>query len=598
MVAKGIERQEEASRNEKPPLEGFEDPGLPSELDFVVDKDIVTQILAQVHYSRWKDKKALELLLHTGTPHDGDAKKLTVPCTYVSGAGGWFAQARKYTTTSSLQGMGKRVRAALARAHGWCDVDIVNAFPTLLLVLLEQAGISCPALRLYVTDRDRCFRDWSRDGVIDGDALNRAALAILFGGNYEEILTSSGIPVGPHSDLDHFKSALKQATRALSKCTAYKALYRRAKDCADSRKAQLASKISTARDNHTKALRSEAARLQRLSRSSSSSSSRSSRPAALLPEGSAPYAKEIKLLQAEAKSGGNAWSGGTFHATKSTNALAIFTSWACQHAEAKAMACFIRLLEDRELLGGLLLRCVAQIFDGCLVDGLFHLPEQKRAEVAQVLSTKVAEMTGLSSGSASVSFAIKPLEVGEIGREFDLDEYDDLVGLNPEQMHIFDARYCLATEEHPGGLSIQRDLFPYDDWFLKASCNTGKSHLTKEIVQVLQPRVQQQRQGKVFTALFGTSRKALTAQIVSTFKDAKMNIQPYLAISGRLDLAKHPVSVWQLDSLPRAVKGLASRDLPVFDFIFLDEVRRVRGALLVVVVVLVVVVLVVVCSSH
>ena len=193
------------------------------------------------------------------------------------------------------------------------------------------------------------------------------------------------------------------------------------------------------------------------------------------------------------------------------------------------------------------LRCIAQIFDGCLVADFSEPTDQGRKELVCELTRQVVVLTGLSSPSASVCFTLKALETEDVAREFPLDEFDDLLGLDEQHVHTFNARYCLEGTASPNGLNIERDLLPYQDWHLKAFCNSGKTFMVTETIKVLQAcMAHQTSNSQKFSALFVASRKAMTAQIVQQFADAKMLIRPYLALKGKLDVGKHPITVWQV----------------------------------------------------
>ena len=59
---------------------------------------------------------------------------------------------RRYASMPSLQGMRGALRRALA-SEIYDDLDIVNAFPTILLQECENQGLSMPRLRDYVDNR-------------------------------------------------------------------------------------------------------------------------------------------------------------------------------------------------------------------------------------------------------------------------------------------------------------------------------------------------------------------------------------------------------------------------------------------------------------
>ena len=95
------------------------------------------------------------------------------------------------------------------------------------------------------------------------------------------------------------------------------------------------------------------------------------------------------------------------------------------------------------------------------------------------------------------------------------------------------------------------------------------------LIKALKLKYADQKGG--FTALFVTSRKALSAQTVKLFTDAELQIKSYRLLNGQLNLDGAPLSVWQIDSLPRAFSGTATSALPTFDCIVLDEICQTIG---------------------
>ena len=493
-------------------------------------------------------------MLHVAVPDPENSDLLRVPCAYAPAAGTWFGQARKYTTMPSLQGMSKIVRGALAKAHGWREFDIVNCFPTLLLILMEKAGIACEPLRLYVTNRDALLHQWSEALGVDRATIKRVVLCILFFGNYSKILAKSGRPLeeASHPDLDHFKKELTRATKQLAATAENKTLLDRAKACAEARKADIEAQVTAAKDRHTLAVREEEARLQA--------------HAATVKEvghSKATFQKELHALRASLQPGAE-WTPDGFDNTKSTNALAIFASFLCQHHEARFVAATIRRLHEANLTG------VGQIFDAILVSGAESLADDDISRQLAELNQAVVRETGLESTSATLRFELEPFVDANVGREFEPDQYDDLIGVNEAHVQRFLSRFCLEGKDSPHGLSLERGFLPFNDWYLKSFCNTGKSFLLTELIPFFQR--QRQRTGRAFSTIFTTSRKALTAQIVKQFADAKLVVRPYNALTGALDIGKFPLSVWQVDSMPRAVKGAREKDLPVLTILVLDEV--------------------------
>ena len=554
-VERGEEKVAAAIQDARPPVDNLAvSTGLPTEMTFLVRPSVLKEALRLLPKHRGKARKNLELMLHRGAAVDGkEADLIRILDKYVPPAGGFFGQARSYVSIPSLQSLESDVRSWLMKQEKWDDADISNAFPVILAIVLCNLGIDCPLLFGYVKDRDATLNQLQRELKVDRKTAKCLVLCVLFGGSYTKVLFK-GRQVAQHEWLSKLKAQLKQASVSLSKTAKYEPLYTRAQECAQARKHEFEKRIQDAKDSHIKSVRFEEQRLEKELKRAERQRSRPSTAhgAAARTRAEKIFEADLKSLQAQLKGDGQAWSsdGRQFTSGKSTNALAIFTSWVCQHEEAQAMASFLRHLPTRaQELGLADVAAISQQFDGALLRGLDGATKEQKEELLQSIGRNVVEDTGLTCnlgrlGPLTLEFCFKPPGESNLRRSLPLDEYDELTGMDADRLCEFKARYCYYKENvNPDGLRKSDFLQPgLSDWYIKARCNTGKSFLVVRLIEHLREKYGHAS----FTALFVTARKALSAQVVKHFQDAELSVRPYRLVRGKLDVDGVPMSVWQV----------------------------------------------------
>ncbi len=81
----------------------------------------------------------------------------------------------------SLQNMPKAIRHSIANQY-YIDVDVKNAHPIFLLYLCKYKGFTCEYLEHYITNRDKCLKDITFNGVYDREQSKNLYLCLTNGG--------------------------------------------------------------------------------------------------------------------------------------------------------------------------------------------------------------------------------------------------------------------------------------------------------------------------------------------------------------------------------------------------------------------------------
>src|SRR3954465_6206984 len=92
--------------------------------------------------------------------------------------------------------------------------DLVNAFPTIMSQVFNQAGLKAPFLDDYVSRREELFQELCTP-ALDRDALKGLFLTSLHGGNYRYVAK------GPLPFLEQFQKEVRFCTQELLKSPCY-----------------------------------------------------------------------------------------------------------------------------------------------------------------------------------------------------------------------------------------------------------------------------------------------------------------------------------------------------------------------------------------
>ena len=98
-----------------------------------------------------------------------------IPVTYRRTSGA--AAGRQWAATPSMQRLARPIRHTIARVR-YNDIDMKNAFPTLIVQYCELHGIPCPTIAEYVSARDQMLSSLG----VPRDFGKRIVLAVLGGG--------------------------------------------------------------------------------------------------------------------------------------------------------------------------------------------------------------------------------------------------------------------------------------------------------------------------------------------------------------------------------------------------------------------------------
>jgi hypothetical protein len=123
------------------------------------------------------------------------------------------------------------------------------------------------------------------------------------------------------------------------------------------------------------------------------------------------------------------------------------------------------------------------------------------------------------------------------------------------------------------------------DLYVASSWGTGKSQHNKAIVrEAIRTRTteitlrcladQRKADGLTdrVTVLIISSRISLSKQLLNDLLDVGVDVVSYKDLKGQLDVTKHPISVFQIDSIKRVAV-----DLPPFDLIIIDELSQLNA---------------------
>ncbi len=136
---------------------------------------------------------------------------------------------RLYASYPSLQNCPGYIRR-LCSYGLYVDIDIKNAFPTILAQLAEQHGLSAPLLNAYVDDREGWINAVCADVAVSFKQVKNAVLIAMHGGNYKQEVENKA-----HDKLTRFAAEVKQLAADFSKLTTYKKLWEDAQVAAKSK---------------------------------------------------------------------------------------------------------------------------------------------------------------------------------------------------------------------------------------------------------------------------------------------------------------------------------------------------------------------------
>ena len=155
--------------------------------------------------------------------------------------GGAVDFGRWYASYPSLQNCPGFIRR-LCSYGLYVDIDIKNAFPTILAQLAEQHGLPAPLLRAYVDDREDWINAVCAGIAVSFKQVKNAVLIAMHGGNYKQTVENKA-----HDKLTRFAAEVKQLAADFSKLTEFKELWEKAEVVAKS-KAEKKSRASGRRD--------------------------------------------------------------------------------------------------------------------------------------------------------------------------------------------------------------------------------------------------------------------------------------------------------------------------------------------------------------
>ena len=245
---------------------------------------------------------------------------------------------------------------------------------------------------------------------------------------------------------------------------------------------------------------------------------------------------------------------------KSTNPLAVLLSWICQMMEAACIGCAMEFLEARWARQNPKFPAVGVYkYDGFLVQkSLFGSTLQEQKDLCRELTEFVQTTKQISH----IAFTLKPMK----NRDF-------LARYKPD---CFDTMSTEWVNNLPNGLilddeRISRGLDDYDpanliDWYIRSSYGTGKSYLAIQIVIRQLCDYILKKYGRQAYILSIVPRKTLCAQQIRLLEE--FGFIPYHLIGGKLDFLVNPRTVWQIDSVARA---LQDHEGPVPDLVWVDE---------------------------
>ena len=247
--------------------------------------------------------------------------------------------------------------------------------------------------------------------------------------------------------------------------------------------------------------------------------------------------------------------------TNSTNAVAVLLTWLCTMMEASAIDAAMQFLEEKQAQVNPRLPAVGVYkFDGFLaVNTLLGDDGQQ-----QILLDEMANAVKHTTHIDGVKFAVKPMQT----------DIDFLARYRPDQHDTLPTEWVENLGEGRGvvlNASRLGDVLDYDpaavsDWYIHSSYKSGKSWFSVEkVIRSLCAYILEvyKRQARIVSL---SPRKTLCAQQIALL--TKFGFVPYSVIKGQLDYNVNPRTVWQVDSLPRA---LQDQDGNVPDLIWIDE---------------------------
>ena len=161
---------------------------------------------------------------------DETGEFIDLSVTYKYGAGKNFG--RLYASGPSLQNCPGYIRR-LCSFGLYVDIDIKNAFPTILVQLAERHGLSAPLLRAYVNDREGWINTIGADIAVSFKQVKNAMLITMHGGGYKQAVENKS-----HEKLTSFAAEVKQLAASLSELAEYKELWEKAQAAQKDKKAK------------------------------------------------------------------------------------------------------------------------------------------------------------------------------------------------------------------------------------------------------------------------------------------------------------------------------------------------------------------------
>ena len=113
-----------------------------------------------------------------------------LPSTYKYAQTDYTIQGNKYGrlfSTSSLQGLSRRIRNTIVDKQNCVDIDMVNAHPSILLQLAQTLNVPMPALNQYVLHRAIYINDLENKYSLTRDDAKKVVISVLNGATRSNI---------------------------------------------------------------------------------------------------------------------------------------------------------------------------------------------------------------------------------------------------------------------------------------------------------------------------------------------------------------------------------------------------------------------------
>lgn len=184
--------------------------------------------LEKVMQSPKTDPKHLSWVLKTWMTGERSVcgKFIMLDVEYKHGGGVDFG--REYASYPSMQNCPGYIRR-LCSVDNYKDIDIMNAFPTILLQIVghlreqEQLDVPTPILQKYVGYREEWIKSICVDLAVSRKQVKNAVLIIMHGGNYKQAVEEKLHPM-----LDAFVTEMRTLVKKLCKIEQYKDMWSQA----------------------------------------------------------------------------------------------------------------------------------------------------------------------------------------------------------------------------------------------------------------------------------------------------------------------------------------------------------------------------------